>query len=131
MTVTTFLPDGITPTEAFSCDPGNRSWLWVHGHVDRSKFRGRCLSRATARDFEADWDVGDILRGRIVHGWVITVAGDDSGCGWDTTTYFRRHEPVVVDGRWRYDDDGGLPGDAAALFDVVDGPHAATWLEVA
>jgi hypothetical protein len=116
-------------SEVFACDMG-ATWVWTHGWLDRRKFKGQLLSNH--RSLDADYEVEDIIRGRVRRGWVITVAGDLSGCGWDMTTYFCKTEPLVVDGRWdgatTYDE---YDGETEVPAEVVDGPHPATWLEMA
>lgn len=119
--------------ETTACDY-SPSWLWVHGWVDKRKFKGRCLS-AVGRHWsalEGEYEKDQIMEGEVRQGWVLTCAGDLSGCGWDSTIYFEENEPVVIDGRWdgatRYDEDGE---EIEGGGDIVDGPHQATWLEIA
>jgi hypothetical protein len=110
------------PQELFACSWGT-VWIWKPGHLDKSKFKGWVLSNH--RSFDAEYDTYDLVRAPVRHGWVVTVAGDTSGCGWDTTTYLERDEPHIVDGRWvKFTTEEGVP------LEVVDGPHLATWLEL-
>ena len=116
--------------EVIACDYGQAT-LWEHGWQDKRKFKGRALSTLPRLESVDDPDPRQVVRATVHHGWVITVAGDTSGCGWDMTTYFRDDEPVVVDGRWDgasvYDEDGEEVEGGA---EVVDGPHRATWLDI-
>jgi len=36
-----------TLKEVFACDYGP-TWIWVHGHVDKRKFKGQCLSKVSS-----------------------------------------------------------------------------------
>jgi hypothetical protein len=99
-----------TLKDIYSCDL-HHAWLWEHGHIDRSKFKGKCLSNVN--NFDADFEIEDIINAKVRYGWVFSIAGDTDGCGWDTTTIFVTEEPNIED------------------YTVVDGPHLATWLEVA
>lgn len=127
-------PSGITPMDIYACDL-DRVWLWVHGHVPRDKMRGAALSRL--RYLDADVEPEQVFKGKVRHGWVLTVTGDLSGCGWDMSTFFEETEPQVVEDesgvrRWsgatRYDEAAG--DDIEVDAEVVDGPHVATWLEM-
>lgn len=116
--------------EIFSCDYDSRVWLWSHGNVPRDKMRGRALSARNT--FDAEIDVEQILRGKVVHGWIVTIdgEGDWSGCGSDWVTYFEKEKPDVVDGKW-----AGHPVENEELDDevpatVIEGPYEATWLEI-
>lgn len=117
-----------TIEESYTCDL-DVGWIWTHGWVDRRRFKGECLSKASRRGFDTDFGEREIATGVVKHGWVLTVAGDLNGCGWDMTTFFETTEPVIVDGRWpertTYEDEHDREVDA----EVVDGPHKATWLE--
>lgn len=127
--------------------------FWAHGWQDKTKFKGRVLSEADLYDL--GYEPKDIFTGKVVQGWVISVAGDTSGCGWDTTMYFQKEEPKVDE-----DEHGNRSWDGATVYDqmcrvhkllwedhdwdvqkegdcsdeerdaqVVDGPHKATWWE--
>lgn len=116
--------------ELYSCSLTD-AWLWTHGHVDKRKFKGSCLS--SLGYFDADIEKEQILKGKVKHGWAITVAGDTSGCGWDATMYLETDKPEVVDGRWvghtgyEYDDEDN---ETEVDCEVIDGPHEATWIEL-
>jgi len=103
---------------------------WAHGHQNKSKFRGALLKR-TPWGLEGGEDADTIIHGKVKHGWIIAVAGDVSGCGWDTTMYFQATEPKVVGGWWKecpgitYDGDD----EERDAGEVVDGPHPVTWWE--
>lgn len=132
--------------------------LWAHGWQNKTKFKGRVLAEANLYDLGLE--PKDIFTGKVFHGWVISVAGDTSGCGWDTTIYFVKEEPVVVDGMcdvatsyeprckahgadWGtktsfnkngHDWDTMNEEDCSEEehdAEVVDGPHKATWWEPA
>lgn len=113
--------------DIYACDAG-RFWLWEHGTIPAHKFKGRCLSRVARGSFdgiEDGFDVRvDIVKAKVHHGWVITIVGDTSGCGWDTTTWFLDAPPLIEDGHWAGATDYEDPAE------VVDGPHVATWLEL-
>jgi len=103
---------------------------WAHGWIDKRKFRGHLLSRADSGRLEGEEDARDIIAGKVHHGWVISIVGDTSGCGWDLTTYFETEEPHPVDGRWidrlvLDEDEDGVEVEVPA--EVADGPHKATW----
>lgn len=131
--------------------------FWAHGWVDKRKFKGSILPNA--QDY-GGYEPRDIFVGKVFHGWIISVAGDTSGCGWDTTMYFTKTEPVVVDGMcdvatsyepmckfhgadWgtkTFFNKNGHDWDTMNEEDcseeehdaeVVDGPHKATWWEPA
>jgi hypothetical protein len=118
--------------EVVACDYEQLAWLWTHGWVNKRKFKGECLSRTSRRGFDTDFEEIEIVKGKVVHGWILTIAGDLSGCGWDATMYMERDEPVIIDGRWaghegvEYDDDDN---EVDVDAQVIDGPHKATWLE--
>jgi hypothetical protein len=118
----------------YSCDL-DRVWIWEHGHVPRDKMRGKALSQRSYLDGELE--VEQILRGKVRHGWVITIdgEGDAWSCGSDYVTYFQTEKPEVVDGRWAghtvYIVDEGIEEEIERDSTVIDGPHEATWLEVA
>jgi len=93
--------------------------FWAHGWQDKRKFKGRVLSEGGL------WDLGyeprDIFVGKVKHGWIISVAGDTSGCGWDTTMYFQEDEPTVyVDGDDRYTD-------VATTYESMCKNHGVDW----
>lgn len=121
----------------YACDLDGAT-MWVHGWVDKRKFKGKCLSEHGM--LEADFDNHDIVNAKVQHGYVLSVAGDTSGCGWDVTTYFVKDEPVLTDGRWmgatRWEDSEGStvdpdePDSMEVPAEVVDGPHQATWLSL-
>ena len=121
-------------TEAvYSCDLV-QVWIWEHGYLPRDKMRGRALSRRLHLDAEVE--VEQILRGKVKHGWVITIdgEGDAWACGSDYVTYFVEEKPEIVDGCWSghtvyIEDDEGEEEDREPT--VVDGPHEATWLAMA
>lgn len=120
------------PQSVYACDFVTR-WLWVHGWVNKRKFKGACLSHGFDGESDSpDEDRRDIIKAKVIHGWIISVAGDASGCGWDVTSWLLDTEPSVVDGRWdgatTYDEDGN---EAEGGAEVVDGPHKATWMELA
>lgn len=116
--------------EVFACDLAT-AWIWAHGWLDKRKFKGQCLSRYERRAFDADYEKEDLIKGKVHHGWVLTVAGDLSGCGWDMTCFLLDAEPEIVDGRYiaettvEYDDEDN---ETEVNPEVVDGPHKATWL---
>src|SRR5262245_38032173 len=123
-----------SPEAIYSCEL-DQVWIWEHGHLSARKMRGKALSRRPYLD--ADVDVEQIVHGTVRHGWVITIdgEGDAWSCGSDYVIYFETAKPNVIDGKWighesiTYDDD-----DNEVVVDVstvVDGPHEATWLEIA
>ena len=124
------IPEGsyqVALEEIFSCYL-DRAWLWAHGHIPKTKFKGECLSGLHRHSFDADYEKEVIIHAKVVHGWVLSVTGDLSGCGWDSTTWFQTEEPVIVNGVWDF---AGLGVDGQeAVAHVVDGPHLATWLEI-
>ncbi len=99
---------------------------WVRGHVNKEKFRGRLLSRASEGRLEGDYEPMDIIKGNVKHGWLISCAGDTSGCGWDTSMYFL-DEPLPEGTKqyevWSYGEEGDV------MAEIVDGPHEVTWWE--
>jgi hypothetical protein len=116
--------------ELYSCNLTD-NWIWAQGHWDKRKFKGACLS-AIGR-FDSDFDKEQILKGKVKHGWAISIVGDTSGCGWDVTMHLEDTKPEVIDGRWHhhtvlnYDDDDNETEEDA---EVADGPHEATWIEL-
>lgn len=110
--------------EVFSCY-ADRVWIWKHGHIDKRKFKGSILS-GHPHSFDGEYEIEDIIKAKVVHGWVIAIAGDLSGCGYDESTWFGITEPKIVDGRWDF---AGLEDPVAEKI-VIDGPHKATWLEI-
>lgn len=102
---------------------------WAHGHIPKAKFRGRLLSYASEFRLEGDEDVRDILAGRVKHGWIISVAGDWSGCGGDYTIYFLENEPPDVGAVWEepdpdlYEEDDEVP-----TGEIID-KQLCTWWE--
>lgn len=139
-----------TIEETVSCELDD-GWLWVHGWIDKRRFKGECLSQVDSFEYLRsgfdDENRRAVAAGSVHHGYVITVEGDMSGCGWDTTMYFEETEPTVVEierrsdpldpetmGRVRvwhgaseYVDLGDADGERPAT--VLDGPHKATWLK--
>lgn len=99
---------------------------WVRGHVNPVKFRGQLLSKATNGMLEGDYEPMDIIKGNIKRGWLISCAGDVSGCGWDSAMFFLE-EPLPEGTKqyevWTYDGD--------VMAEIVDGPHEVTWWEAA
>ena len=117
--------------DVYACEL-DHVWLWARGHIPRDKMRGAALSRLPYLDAELEPE--QVFRGKVKRGWVLCVAGDASGCGWDTTMHFQETEPRVWTDehgvtRWSgastYDDD-----DQEMDAEVVDGPHEATWVEM-
>lgn len=112
---------------------------WARGHIDKTKFRGRLLSLASDRRLEGDEDTHDILAGKVKHGWIVTVAGDWSGCGGDFSIYFLETKPETefIENPEDYFDDWDDESKAAYIEEIgepgqiVDGPHEATWWEPA
>lgn len=107
--------------------------FWVHDWVPKRKFRGAMLSAASARNLDTEMDTDDILKRKVVHGWVITVDGGAGWCGeFDAVTYMVDTEPEVIDGTWgeklapAIGDDEEREEMVPAL--VIDGPHRATWM---
>jgi hypothetical protein len=97
---------------------------WCHGWVDKAKFRGRLLSRTPY--LEGEEDARDIIHGKVKRGWIVTVAGDTSGCGWDATMHFLT-EPLAEGATHYaevYDEDG-----EKHPAEIIDGPHKVTWWE--
>jgi hypothetical protein len=117
------------PTSVYSCDWEVR-WLWVEGWVNKRKFKGKCISHGFGAESDSpDEDRGDIIRAKVHHGWIISVAGDASGCGWDATSWLVDDEPHVVDGKWLGPPEDQVGGTEFPA-EVVDGPRKVTWLEV-
>jgi len=100
---------------------------WTHGWVDKRKFRGALLSAASwPSSLEGEEEPDTIIRGKVHHGWVLTVAGDTSGCGWDATIHFL-HEPLA-EGTETFEDTYDADGNEVPA-PIIDGPHEATWWE--
>ena len=117
-----------TIEEVFACQL-DRVWLWKHGHLDKVKFKGEILSNIDRLDGE--YEKHDIIRATVVHGYVLSITGDLSGCGWDSTTWFQRAEPKVENGVWDFAGLGIDPLDESeGVARVIDGPYKATWLEI-
>lgn len=121
------------PEAVYSCDLDS-VWIWEHGHLSTRKMRGKALSQRPHLD--ADVEVEQILRGKVRQGWVITIdgEGDAWACGSDYVTYFETEKPIVIDGKWPdhtvlVDAETGEEEERDAT--VIDGPHEATWLEIA
>jgi hypothetical protein len=146
--------------ETYSCSTGwddsDIGWLWTHGRIDSTKFKGACLSASPYLDVLEDLTDDErrraILKGRVTHGWVITTVGDLSGCGGDYSLYFETTKPEVYietytapDGfetevtRWgahqiEEENEAWKEGDDSADLtiekdvEVADGPNEATWL---
>lgn len=106
------------------------SWLWTHGHVPKRKFKGKAIAEAKSGYFESiePYDYLSVVRGKVKHGWVLTVKGDSSGCAADFTIYFIT-EPLA-EGTTTYEECLGEDGDFHPC-EIYDGPHEATWLEPA
>lgn len=107
----------------------------MHGHIDKSAFKGQILSGLHGRRFDTDYTVEEVINAKVRHGWVISLAGDLERCGWDTTMYFCDSEPTVIDNTWWGDKDHNIryydkDGNDVVGATVVDGPHKATWLEL-
>jgi len=93
---------------------------WCHGWVNKSKFRGRLLSGYLV----GEEDPHDIFQGKVKHGWLVAVAGDTSGCGWDTTLHF--FTDPLPEGTTHYGETYDEDGEEHPA-EIVDGPHQVTW----
>jgi hypothetical protein len=97
---------------------------WARGWVKKRKFRGKLLSRASNGYLEGNEEPRDIVDGVVLHGWLIAVAGDTSGCGWDTTFYFLTEPLPEGTKQFEVYQDGN-----ESRAPIVDGPHEVTWWE--
>ena len=135
----------IHPEDVYACDIDSTVTMWVRGHVPKRRFKGAVLSGAGHYDWSDSegTDKAAILKSKVRHGWVITCAGDFSGCGWDMSMFFTEQEPKVEDGRWagdrsadvshmtyEEDDDGNEREIEHDDAEVIDGPHLATWMVI-
>jgi hypothetical protein len=115
--------------ETFACDTYTSEWIWTHGHVSKRKFKGKVIAAAKQGYLEGieSHDYMAVLRGKVQHGWVLTVAGDAGHCGLDYTTYFIT-EPLA-EGATTYEECLDPETDEYVACEIYDGPHPATWIE--
>ena len=128
------------PLEAIDSCGMTGTWIWVNGWHEEKQVRAHLVAAAEGLDSTLDTMAEELeeeaavklLRERLerapIHrGWALSVAGDLTGCGWDSAMYFVVGEqpPSIVNGHW----DGGGEFDLEEPAPVLDGPRQVTWVE--